>query len=175
MTAKKKAGGGKLTRSEIVTVRLDPKLRFGLELAARKQRRTASSFVEWAVEQTLKNETIGEGMELMPALKALDRVWDTDESDRFVRLALYFPELLTHEEQVLWKLIREYGFLWKGAWNLQGEKSIWHWSVCEQTVEWERLRRHWALLKAVAAGDQAPDALPDWDKERDPQPGDIPF
>lgn len=54
MEAKRKGGGGKLSRSEIVTVRLDPKLRFAVELAARKQRRTASSFIEWAVEEAIK-------------------------------------------------------------------------------------------------------------------------
>jgi hypothetical protein len=36
----KRKGGGKLSRSETVTVRLDPKLRYLAELAALKQRRT---------------------------------------------------------------------------------------------------------------------------------------
>jgi hypothetical protein len=49
----KRARGGKLGRSATVTVRLDPKTRYLAELMARKQRRTLSSFVEWAVEQTL--------------------------------------------------------------------------------------------------------------------------
>ena len=39
----RKAGGGKLSRSETVTVRLDPKLRYLAELAARIHRRTLSS------------------------------------------------------------------------------------------------------------------------------------
>ena len=36
----RKSGGGKLSRSETVTVRLDPKLRYLAELAARIHRRT---------------------------------------------------------------------------------------------------------------------------------------
>jgi hypothetical protein len=36
-------------------VRLDPKLRYLAELAARKQRRTVSSFIEWTIEEALKN------------------------------------------------------------------------------------------------------------------------
>ena len=45
----RKGGGGKLSRSETVTVRLDPKLRYLAELAARLHRRTLSSYVEWAI------------------------------------------------------------------------------------------------------------------------------
>src|SRR4051795_7355266 len=50
---KRRGGGGKLARSETVTIRLDPKLRYLTELAARKQRRTVSSFIEWAIESAL--------------------------------------------------------------------------------------------------------------------------
>jgi len=57
---KSKSGGGKLSRSETVTVRLDPKLRYLAELAARKQRRTVSSFIEWAIEDALKRVSISE-------------------------------------------------------------------------------------------------------------------
>ena len=46
--AQKDRGGSKLNRTETVTIRLDPKLRYLTELAARKQRRTVSSFIEWA-------------------------------------------------------------------------------------------------------------------------------
>ena len=38
-------------------------------------------------------------------------LWDVDETDRFVKLALHYPDLLGHEEQRLWKLIRECGFV----------------------------------------------------------------
>jgi hypothetical protein len=54
LAERKKGGGSKLFRTELVSVRIDPKLRFAVELAARKQRRTASSFVEWAIEEAIK-------------------------------------------------------------------------------------------------------------------------
>lgn len=44
----------KLNRSETVTVRLDPRLNYLAELAGRAQRRTKSSFIEWAVQQAIK-------------------------------------------------------------------------------------------------------------------------
>ena len=72
----KKGGGGKLSRSETVTVRLDPKLRFAAELAARKHRRTLSSFIEWAVEESVKNVYL-DGVKAT-AYSAIDLAWDVD-------------------------------------------------------------------------------------------------
>ena len=51
-------GAGK--KSEVVTVRLDPKLKYLAELAARKHRRPLSSYIEWAVEQSLSRVWLDE-------------------------------------------------------------------------------------------------------------------
>ena len=111
-TDKRKGGGGKLTRTETVTVRLDPKLRYLAELAARKQRRTLSSYIEWAIEDSLKTVMLfqGNSYENDPPATVADevsRLWDVDQSERFVRLAIAYPELMTHEEQEVWKLLQD--------------------------------------------------------------------
>jgi hypothetical protein len=104
--SKRKGGGGKLTRTETVTVRLDPKLRYLAELAARKQRRTVSSFIEWAVEESMKHTYLDSNASIDDMAGSL---WDVDEPDRFAKLAFAHEFMLTHEEQVLWKLICENG------------------------------------------------------------------
>src|SRR5438309_11403225 len=93
-------------RSETVTVRLDPKLRYLTELAARKQRRTASSFIEWAIEQALSQVELDDKTHDTVTSEA-GLLWDTDEAERLVKLGLCYPALLTYDEQLLWKLIRE--------------------------------------------------------------------
>ncbi|MGZ8927241.1 MAG: hypothetical protein ACXW04_12900 [Methylobacter sp.] len=107
----KKASGSKLSRSETVTVRLDPKLRYLAQLAARKQRRTLSSFIEWAIEDSLQRVELYPGSSYNDAPRTVqnetNKLWDVDEVDRFCKLAISYPELLTHEEQRLWKLIKE--------------------------------------------------------------------
>ena len=108
---KRKGGGSKLSRSEIIQVRIDPKLRFTAELAARKHRRTLSSFIEWAVSEGVRQVTVG-FKENETADYVASKVWDIDEADRFVKLATKFPHLLTHDEEVLWKLICEKQKLW---------------------------------------------------------------
>lgn len=170
--SKRKGGGGKLARSETVTVRLDPKLRYLTELAARIQRRTVSSYIEWAVEESLSNvclrhEEGGSRDDYRPAISIesmADGLWDVDEADRLVKLATQFPELLTHEEQILWKLIRENGLLWKG--NFDKTSGEYKWDVRHNSPIYERVREHWPILLAVAKGEADKSSLPTWIKSR---------
>jgi hypothetical protein len=165
MAKRRGAGGGKLNRSETVTIRLDPKLRYLTELAARKQRRTVSSFIEWAIESALDRIILREdaaGDETLGGQS--ERLWDVDEPDRFAKLGRSYPELLTHDEQVLWKLIRECEFLW-------------HVMEMDSYLNFEELREHWDALKRVASGEADKSILPTMTK-RKPAPlqdGDIPF
>jgi hypothetical protein len=156
-------GAGK-RKSEVVTIRLDPKLKYIAELAARKQRRTLSSYIEWAVEQSLSNL---QASEYTPPGYPIPRsfadvaatAWDVDEADRFVKLAQNFPELLTHDEQRVWKLICECGGFWRG-W-FEGPK--WRWHCIEgggAGVLFPEVRKHWRTLHQVARGEEPVSALP---------------
>jgi uncharacterized protein (DUF1778 family) len=157
-------GGGKLSRSETVTVRLDPKLRYLADLAARTQRRTLSSFVEWAIEEILKTIHLPEDQgELSLSVASQAAVlWDIDEPDRFANLALRYPAMLTHDEQVLWKLIKENGYLWRGHRDKEGQ---WIWSVREDYLIIERLREYWDAFQRVAYKGADKAELPTWVKE----------
>lgn len=170
--SKRKAGGGKLARSETVTVRLDPKLRYLAELAALKQRRTVSSFIEWAIEDSLGRVYLQEGgYGNDPGTSVADvaaKLWDVDDADRFAKLALTYPDLLTHDEQKRWKLIRENGYLWKGQYAKIGGK--WTWRVEEDSLCFDRLRKYWDEFCVVARGDASRDILPTWPENRPPPP-----
>lgn len=182
---KRKVGGGKLSRSETVTVRLDPKLRYLTELAARIHRRTLSSYIEWAIKDALDGESIRPTWQA--GFNASDHtigheaeyLWDVDEADRFAKLALRYPYLLTHEEQVLWKVIQENGFLWRGRFG--GSTNEWAWKVEEGNLVFGRLREHWDKFNAVAQGQAEKSILPDWPKQKPKATGfedledDIPF
>lgn len=86
-------------RSITVGVRLDPRLHYLAELAARKQRRSLSSFLEWAVKERLK--------EMWKLAEEADRLWHPNKAERFARLAARYPELLTYQEEVIWKRFSE--------------------------------------------------------------------
>jgi len=170
-------------KSEIVTVRLDPKLKYLAELAARRHRRTLSSYIEWAIEDSLSRVRPGydagdfSGEAPSFADRASD-LWDVDEPDRFAKLALNYPDLLDHEEQKTWKLIRDCGYLWRGG--FRGQDEEWHWNVDESSLLFERLRDNWETFRSVARGEKPASALPTWPKHKPRSPkidlnDDIPF
>lgn len=92
------------SRKAVVAIRLDPRLRFAAELAAAKERRTLSNFIEWAVEHAVS---------LIPVLgdKAASEIasdaWHDDEAIRLLRTATKFEELLNYDEKEIWRLINQ--------------------------------------------------------------------
>lgn len=148
----RRGGGAKTSRSETVTVRLDPRLRYLAEVAARVQRRTLSSFIEWAVEDSLNRvvmHTEDDGKSLSVAnVDARTPLWDVDESDRFAILASYFPNLLTHDEQKLWKLISEVWSIMQPVKDThERTKGFWL-----DMKDLQLLREHWQVFKDAADG-----------------------
>lgn len=149
----RKESGGKLNRSETVTVRLDPKLRYLADLASRKQRRTLSSFIEWAVEASLREVKLYHGSNYnddhdISVDEESSQLWDVDDSERFARLAIKYPELLTHQEQEIWKLLLDSGLLSPARSRNYSGMVEWNWGVLEDTV-FPMLRRHWPELMSV--------------------------
>jgi hypothetical protein len=153
-SSKRRGGGSKLSRTETVTVRLDPKLRYLAELGARKQRRTLSSFIEWAIEESLKQIDVDGSRSIADLANVL---WDVDAADRFAMLALRNETLLSHDEQVMWKLVRDNPLFW---WNNRDENlDDWSWRISESNMNFEYLRESWSLLSAIAHGELDPAAL----------------
>ena len=96
-------------------------------------------------------------------------LWDVDEPDRFAKLAIRYPEMLTHDEQVLWKLIQENGSLWMG--HFDEETKEWTWQVRQHSLIIELLRKSWEAFRSVAYENGSKDKLPTWKKVDD----EIPF
>ena len=71
------------------------------------------------------------------------KLWDVDEVERFVKLATLHPELLTHHEQVRWKLIRGHKYLWRDP---EDGSSLANLNI-------QALREHWARFVAVSKGE----------------------
>lgn len=152
-----KKGGGKLNRTETVTLRLDPKLRYLTEIAARTQRRSTSSFIEWAIVESLKlihldNTSAG----VITLSQRASLLWDVDEPDRFVKLALRYPNLLTHEEMVLWKLVSENQYFWRFTQSDDESKPY----VNLNSIDYVALRKQWENLKSVVEEDSNGSEIP---------------
>lgn len=173
-------------RSETVSVRFDERLRYLAEISARVQKRTLSSFIDWAVETALVHVNIGprrsnrwllykgideEASERLHATIAdvANELWDYDEADRFVHLAFEYEHLLNRDEQVVWKLIRERPYFWRESTPLPpdhilaGDPFGMDQSRPKYIPELTRVREYWDHLKAVAKGQEPPSTLPTTD------------
>jgi hypothetical protein len=158
-----KAKSNTSDKSASITVRLDPKLKYGLEILARKQYRNLSSLVEWALNKALSDYNEG--------LPDLVSIWDVYEADRLVKLALYKPELLNFDEQKLWKLIKENGLCWHGSYK----NKYWTWQLSESYANWGVIRSNWKDFQKVAAGEAGEETLPKWQIYKNELNDEIPF
>lgn len=148
-TNKQKRSGARYPRSETVSVRLDPKVRYLAEIAARIQKRTLSSYVEWAIQHgfgslEVERKQVGfeeHGTEGISLADVGDRLWDIDEPDRFAKLAMAYPSLLTFEEQRIWKHVQEAPAFW-------GPSGLGY----PDEFNWKHLRASWPALMEYGAG-----------------------
>lgn len=106
----KKTGDSKKpkpTRSETLGLRLDPRMKYALELLSRAQHRSISGTVEWCVERALQSETVAtELADLdLPFEQLTDRIWDVDPYRRLVDLCCYAPKLATFEELQQYRIL----------------------------------------------------------------------
>ena len=140
-------------KTSTITVRLSPKHRYALDLLARMERRTVSAMIEdlirdkFGPERTAPRETApdsGDADLFASAMRSgqksvgevLAMTWDPREPDRFLNVASCAPTLLTEDEELTWRLIREAPTLWKG-----------------RELDRERVRTHWdAIQKAARTG-----------------------
>jgi len=145
-TEQRRKGEKGAARTEVVAVRFDPRTRFGLELAARAQRRSISNYIEWSVEQSFKTVNLETSSGQQESVdQALHALWNISEPVRLVRLKSVFPHLLTFDEQRLIELARlvsmQFGF--------QGGEQ----------VESELIAPYWDMLKEHAALGTASDVV----------------
>jgi hypothetical protein len=151
-------------------VKLDEKTRWLLELAARHQRRTSSSFVEFCINLALESLTLRENEE--PLSELGDSLWDVDEPDRIMKLALRYPELLDLEEQRIWKVVRECSSFWR-RYNYGAVSTLigpYGFPVDADGVQWNPdskddlllplVREHWETINAISRGELEASSLP---------------
>lgn len=166
-----KGTGSKLGRTETVSIRLDPRLNYLCELAARSQRRTKSSFIEATLAEHIQTQVINKwrdtGQDQPDTFgDRADVLWHVRESQRLVSLGIIAPELMTFEEQHIWALIEENGYFWRGNWG----RDVWRYHVSLENIIRDRVDEHWNDLLAVAVGEKDPDELP---RARPPKARDI--
>ena len=87
-----------------LTIRLPPKLKYGLELLARAQHRSISQAVEWALQVGLNSFEVGFAKE--PLGVVVDDAWSQDtEAGRLLEIFRRAPQLLEFEQRAACELV----------------------------------------------------------------------
>ena len=99
-------------KTEVITLRLNAKVKFGLELAARIGHRSVAQTVEMSIAQLL------DGTPSPPLLykgadirELINRLWSPHRGARLLRMVLQAPELLNPDEELMWNKIARTGHL----------------------------------------------------------------
>lgn len=163
--AKVEKGGGKLGRSETVTIRLDPKMNYLAELAARSQRRTKSSLIEAALTDAMNQIRVDvrpHANNQTTIAQIADQVWHVDEAERLRRLVYFAPHLMSYEEQKTWAVIEKNCTFWLGEWrNVGNEFEHYVYSPEVNNLYLRAVEEHWDTIKKIASGDLPAEAIPD--------------
>lgn len=154
-----KSSRNKSAKTETIALRVSPKIRYGLELLARKKSRTLSSIIEWALIQALNDPR--EGMGFYYTYEGPDTyglflkdVWDTEESDRLIKLFKFDPTLFSYEEELAWKVICNTEWFWDSP---QDKNDMWHRDG--ERVFVELVRKHWDDIQKVVTGNMTQEEL----------------
>lgn len=121
-----------------VSLRVDPAIKYAIDIAARIQKRTVTGVVEWSVEKALSDvkmpvdfmvldesykPQMPKPQNVMDAVR--ERLWSPDEATRVVRLAFECPSLLTFEEGLIWESLRLSPPFWKFTPRVITDASPW--------------------------------------------------
>jgi hypothetical protein len=136
-------------KTETLTLRLDPKIKFLIEMVARKKRQSITGVIESAIEEYAKgirvdaylwdgdeNKNIDQEVTL---LRLCNEIYSTDDSCRFGLLSYVAPHLMNHEEQRLKETVYASPVFWLDYPHTD-EDSL------ADDIDKDKLRYHWEEL-----------------------------
>lgn len=110
MATKTSKRTGETSTTVSVGIRIDPKIKFALDIMGRLQKRSLTAVIEWSISQAIANQKIDS--KALDLSTALDAIWSTDDSIRLVNMAQYLPEALTYDELRIWETIKVSEMFW---------------------------------------------------------------
>ena len=122
-------------RTAVVTVRLTPRVKFGLDMLSRLHRMSVPELLTIAVDDLFGSEIYGlwddemepveyeKGQFINPRRNLLKVLWAERASDRFANIGLHKIELFDVSEKQLWNTIKSEQKYWSDA-SLRTDKEL---------------------------------------------------
>jgi len=145
MVQDKTLEAGLSARSEAFVMRFETRIKYLAELAARRQRRSLTNFVEQAIYEAISKVELRPKTSREPEILADDRsnlLWDIDEVERLRKLEQACPDLVSYEEQRILALISHFG---TGAGDKIRFKE-------NEKINWARVKTFWPEIEKCASG-----------------------
>ncbi len=140
MATKTSKRTGETSTTVSVGIRIDPKIKFALDIMGRLQKRSLTAVIEWSITQAIAQQSIDfDGTSLG---SALDKIWSTDESVRLVNMAFYMPEALTYDELRVWETIKASKCFWHQFPDLSYSTEPEGLHMFMVTSHWEQIEDH---------------------------------
>lgn len=113
MATKTTKRAGETNTTVSVGIRIDPKIKFSLDIMGRLQKRSLTAVIEWAISSAIANQKVDiDPVVELPLDFVIDKIWSTDESTRFVKLCFEMPQALTYDELRKWETIKISPYFW---------------------------------------------------------------
>lgn len=119
MTAKKPP-----KKTDALTLRLDPRAKFLIELLSRDGHQTITGVIESAVSRLGNDRKVKLPGGDISLTAAIERIWSPVESERVVNLALFTPSLLTHEEGCIRAVLEGADHIFFNKFEIRGDQDF---------------------------------------------------
>ncbi|GAA0715297.1 hypothetical protein [Dokdonella soli] len=140
-------------KTEALSIRLDQRTKYGLELLGREQRRPVAGVAEWCIWESFRRETVRNYAGTPISLeKVLSELWLSSELERLITLGFIYPSLATFSDDRMFRVLVETPELWTDATNVHSANSF----------KMRAILPRWEFLKPilVAASEGARPLLP---------------
>ncbi|WP_252090335.1 hypothetical protein [Pseudomonas sp. MWU13-3659] len=105
MATKTSKRTGETSTTVSVGIRIDPKIKFALDMMGRSQKRSLTAVIEWAIATAMSQQGIESARGPRTVDEIIDSIWSTDEATRFLNMCFEVPSLMTYDEMRLWDTI----------------------------------------------------------------------
>ncbi|UEB94620.1 hypothetical protein LIS66_19875 [Pseudomonas sp. HN2] len=128
---------GETSTTVSVGIRIDPKIKFALDMMGRLQKRSLTAVIEWAISNAMSQQAIESSKGPTKITEAIDSIWSTDEATRFINMCFEVPMMLTYDELRIWDTIKLSKIFWTVGYPTEYREHLNEW----------KLRLNWPLLK----------------------------
>lgn len=146
MATKTSKRAGETSTTVSVGIRIDPKIKFALDIIGRLQKRSLTAVIEWSISQAIEQQPVDQVGTSLSTM--LDKIWSTDESMRLVMLALNLPQALTYDEFRVWETIKISSCFWRKSPDGSVDSSADGLDFDAVRASWNDLMRHVDLYKS---------------------------